>query len=112
MGLFKGKSKEDGPAATDQATTLADEEETQNQEKNDDEYAETVVEQEISSKVRQSYNGAPAVAPAGIDDSKTRQILQKVDEATLVMEMNIAAAAERGENLDDLQVKTSMFNFL
>jgi hypothetical protein len=51
--------------------------------------------------------GSPAVAPAGIEDERTLEILQKVDEATRVMEINIAAAAQRGENLDDLQEKTS-----
>jgi len=58
---------------------------------------------------RSPYTGSPVVAPAGIVDEKTQKILRKVDEATRTMEMNIAAAAERGENLDDLQEKTSEF---
>lgn len=45
-----------------------------------------------------------------IDQSKTREIQQKVDQATRTMEANITAATARGENLEDLQDKTRMFN--
>ena len=46
-------------------------------------------------------------SPGGIGTEKTTQILDKVNMATKTVEENIAAAARRGENLDELQTKTS-----
>ena len=44
-----------------------------------------------------------------IDTEKTKEIKSKVDEATKTMEMNIQAATQRGESLNELQDKTRTY---
>lgn len=41
-----------------------------------------------------------------VDSEKTKEIMAKVDSATKTMEMNIQAATQRGESLNELQDKT------
>jgi len=64
----------------------------------------------VSQPVPQA-SGKSSAAPstsstAAPSSEKTKAIMEKVDNTTKVMEANIKAATERGENLNELQDKT------
>lgn len=59
-----------------------------------------------ASPMLSAPSGSRPGTTSTVDTEKTKEIMAKVDSVTKTMEMNIQAATQRGESLNELQDKT------